>query len=73
MSLNSAPRQAENQITALFEAGVFTMDVSGATTFGELATRLTDLGAQHGDRLTAIRVSKRSRSSRAADSTLRPL
>jgi len=63
MNVNSSPHRSQNQITALFEAGVFTIDISGATTFGELATRLTDLGDQHHDTLTAIRVRKTSRSS----------
>lgn len=63
MNVNSFPHRSQNQITALFEAGVFTIDISGATTFGELATRLTDLGDQHHDTLTAIRVRKTSRSS----------
>ena len=58
----SFQRRPENRVTALFEARVFSIDISGATTFGDLATRLADLGKQHGETLTAVQLTKTSRS-----------
>jgi hypothetical protein len=57
----SFQHRPENRVTALFEAGVFSIDISGATTLEELATRLADLGEQHGETLTAVQLTKSPR------------
>jgi hypothetical protein len=62
----SFQRRPQNRVTALFEAGVFSIDISGATTFGDLATRLADLGNQHGETLTAVQLRPASRLTHAS-------
>ena len=46
------------QVVAAFEAGVFSFDISDASTLGDLATRLADLGERHGEALTAVQITK---------------
>ena len=62
----SFQQRPENRVTAFFEAGVFSIDISGATTFGDLAARLADLGKQHGETLAAVQLTKTSRSTPAS-------
>jgi hypothetical protein len=48
----------KNRVTAVFEAGAFSFDVSEGATLGQLARRLAHLGRRHGEALTAVQVTK---------------
>ena len=54
-------RQAYNSVTAVFEAGVVSFEVSETVTLEELAKRLAHLGERQGEALTGVELMRRSK------------
>lgn len=50
----------QNRVTAVFESGAFSFEVSDCVALGHLAGRLTRMGEQQGEMLTAVTVTHRS-------------
>jgi hypothetical protein len=50
--------RSKDRVTAVFEAGAFSFEVSEGATLEQLARRLAHLGRRHGEALTAVQVTK---------------
>lgn len=50
--------RSKNRVTAVFEAGAFSFEMSESATLQQLARRLAHLGRRHGEALTAVQVTK---------------
>ena len=58
--LSYEPR-AQNHVTAVFEAGAVSFEVSESVTLAELAGRLGHLGERHGEALIGVELMRRSK------------
>ena len=58
--LSYEPR-AQNHVTAVFEAGAVSFEVSETVTLAELAGRLAHLGERHGEALIGVELMRSSK------------
>jgi len=56
----------QHRVTAVFEAGSFSFEMPDRATIAELARRLTDLGEQHAEALTAVVITAKTDEERHA-------